>query len=352
MTPTLRHTPPLTEAEQECLPGATATRRLRLGTRASELATTQAGWVADLLRARGHQVDLVPVRTEGDESTASLREIGGTGVFASALRTALLEDRIDVAVHSLKDLPVAPVPGLVLAAIPEREDPRDVVVARDGLTLAGLPEGAVVGTGSPRRAAQLAVFAPHLQIRDIRGNIDSRVGQVRSGTLDAVVLAAAGLTRVGRIDEATEVLPFVQMLPAPGQGALAVECRDDDEAVTAWCAELDDPDTRACVEAERALLARLEAGCTAPVGAVARLGGAAGPDSGGDPRGAMTLTGFADLQGRATRHEVSGTDPVSLGHQLADLFLADRASTGTPDPAGAPTAGADHAGNHTTERDT
>lgn len=351
MTPTLRHTPPLTDAERDCLPGATSTRRLRLGTRASELATTQAGWVADLLRSQGHEVELVPVRTEGDASAAPLREIGGTGVFASALRTALLEDRIDVAVHSLKDLPVAPEPGLVVAAVPVREDPRDIVVARDGLALAELPEGAVVGTGSPRRAAQLAVFAPHLQIRDIRGNIDSRVGQVRSGKLDAVVLAAAGLTRVGRLDEVTEVLPLEQMLPAPGQGALAVECREDDEAVIAWCAELDDATTRSCVRAERALLARLEAGCTAPVGAVAVLTGGTGEHA-GERGGTMTLTGFADLQGRKSRHDVSGTDPVSLGHQLAEQFLADLATSGTPDPAGAPIAGADHAGNHTTERDT
>lgn len=344
MTPTLRHTPPLTEAERDCLPGATSTRRLRLGTRASELATTQAEWVADLLRARGHEVDLVPVRTEGDASPAPLREIGGTGVFASALRTALLEDRIDVAVHSLKDLPVAPEPGLVIAAVPEREDPRDVVVSRDGLTLAELPERAVVGTGSARRAAQLAGFAPHLQIRDIRGNIGRRIGLVRSGALDAVVLAAAGLSRIGRLAEVSQVLPLEQMLPAPGQGALAVECREDDEAVRAWCSPLDHEATRICVRTERALLARLEAGCTAPVGAVAVLEG--------DPGGTLTLTGFADLRGRATRHRLSGTDPMSLGRQLAEHFLAEPAHPGTPDPPEGPNAGADHAGNLTTERDT
>lgn len=322
MSPTLRHTPPLTEAEQGCLPGATRSARVRLGTRSSALATTQAGWVADRLRAHGHHIDLVPVRTEGDASAAPLTEIGGTGVFAAALRQALLEDRVDIAVHSLKDLPVAPVPGLVIAAVPVREDPRDVVVARDGLTLAELPAGSIVGTGSPRRAAQLALSDPHLRVRDIRGNVDTRIRMVREGQVDAVVLAAAGLVRLGRTGEVSEVLEVDRMLPAPGQGALAVECRDDDEAMRAAGALLDDAATRACVRAERVLLSRLEAGCTAPVAAWARH----------TPDGSLELTGFADLAAGPARHTMTGTDPLRLGADLAAHLLAPTGRS-TPPPA-------------------
>jgi hydroxymethylbilane synthase len=289
---------------------------LRLGTRASDLATSQSGWVADRLRAAGHDVELVLVRTEGDVSRASLSEIGGTGVFASALRDALREGRIDLAVHSLKDLPTAPEPGLVVAAVPEREDPRDVVVARDGLTLAGLPSGAVVGTGSPRRAAQLAEVRPDLHVRDIRGNVGTRIGYVRSGELDAVVLAAAGLSRLGRLDEATEVLDLTTMLPAPGQGALAVECREDDDALRALLVEvLEHPATRAAVTAERAVLARLEAGCTAPVAAWARP--AAHP-----AEGHLDLTVLVALHDPVQRHTATGDDPVALGHAVAEQLLS------------------------------
>jgi len=333
MTSSVRHQPPFTEEERECLPGSARTTRLRLGTRASELATTQAGWVADRLRALGHQVDLVPVRTEGDASTRPLTEIGGTGVFAAALRRALLEDRIDVAVHSLKDLPTQPEPGLVVAAVPEREDPRDVLVARDGRRLGDLPAGAVVGTGSPRRATQLAELAPELVVREIRGNVDTRIAMVRDGRVDAVVLAAAGLRRLGRIEEATEILPTSVMLPAPGQGALAVECRDDDETVRAAVRPLDDPVTRACVRAERVLLRRLEAGCTAPVGALAVADGPV-----------LTLTGFVGLDGRPRRAQVRGEDPARLGQDLAELLL-DPAASPHP-PSGTPAGGTDP-----TERD-
>ncbi|MFK5647601.1 hydroxymethylbilane synthase, partial [Ornithinimicrobium sp. LYQ121] len=272
---------------------------LRLGTRASALATAQSGWVADRLRASGHDVELVLVRTEGDVSRASLSEIGGTGVFASALRDGLRQGRIDLAVHSLKDLPTAPEPGLVVAAVPEREDPRDVLVARDGLRLAGLPAGSVVGTGSPRRAAQLAQVRPDLHVRDIRGNVDTRIGYVRSGELDAVVLAAAGLSRLGLLSEATEVLDLDVMLPAPGQGALAVECREDDVELRAVLVELlEHPATRAAVTAERAVLSRLEAGCTAPVAAWAR------PTAGG-----LDLTVFVALHDPVQRHTTNRERP-------------------------------------------
>ena len=174
--------------------------------------------------------------------------------------------------HSLKDLPTAPHPGITLAAVPTREDPRDVVVARDGLTLGELPAGSVVGTGSPRRAAQLHALGLGLEVVGIRGNVDTRVGKVAAGEVDAVILARAGLARLGRLDEVTEVLDPIQMLPAPGQGALAVECRSDDtDLVESAAARSTTRDTRAAVDAERAVLAALEAGCTAPVGALAEV---------------------------------------------------------------------------------
>lgn len=244
---------------------------LRLGTRRSDLARTQSGWVADLLRDAGHQVDLVTIVTEGDVSPAPLTQIGGTGVFATAIRRALHAGQVDLAVHSFKDLPSAPEPGLVVAAVPAREDPRDALVAREGLTLATLPEGARIGTGSPRRAAQLLVFRPDLTVVPIRGNVPTRVAQVTAGALDAVVLARAGLARLGLLDAVTEVLDLADMLPAAGQGALAVECRADRTDVLAAVAPLMDPAADAAVRAERSLLATLEGGCTAPIGAHARI---------------------------------------------------------------------------------
>ncbi len=245
-------------------------KAIRLGTRASLLAMTQSRWVADrLAAATGREVELVEVSTTGDRVDTPLAQLGGTGVFVGALREALLDGRIDVAVHSLKDLPTAPADGLVLAAVPLREDPRDVVVARDGLTLGELPVGSRVGTGSPRRAAQLHALGLGLEIVDIRGNVDTRIRKVREGEYDAVVLARAGLARIGRLEEATEVLDPLQMLPAPGQGALAVETRADDHATEV--AALDDPRSREAVTAERAVLATLEGGCAAPIGALAEV---------------------------------------------------------------------------------
>lgn len=240
---------------------------IRLGTRRSALATTQSDGVAEMVRALGHEVELVLVTTEGDVNRAPLTQIGGTGVFVSALRDALLRHTIDIAVHSLKDLPTGAAEGLVVAAIPPREDPSDVVVARDGMTLAQLPAGAVVGTGSPRRAGQLALLHPELVVRPIRGNIDTRMGYVTSGDLDAVILARAGLARLGRLDAVTETLDPATFLPAPGQGALAVECRATDIQLREVLAELDDAATRRAVTAERAVLSLTHAGCSAPVGA-------------------------------------------------------------------------------------
>lgn len=268
-----------------------AASTVRVGTRASKLALTQTQQTADKLAAvGGFAVELVHVKTEGDVLTGSLSQMGGTGVFVTALRDSLLNGHCDVAVHSLKDLPTGAAPGLVMAAVPAREDVRDALCGRNSLTFAQLPVGAKVGTGSPRRAAQLRAARPDLVVVDIRGNVGTRLGRVpglpgnppvdgggpvpgKSGDLDAVVLAAAGLSRLGRLDVVSEFFAPSFMLPAPGQGALAVECRNQDapasEVLGQALAALDDADTRLSVTAERALLARLEAGCSAPVGALA-----------------------------------------------------------------------------------
>jgi hydroxymethylbilane synthase len=248
-------------------------RPVRIGTRPSALATAQTGLVAERLRAAGQPCELVLVSTPGDRSSAPVAELG-VGVFVSALREALVRGDVDVAVHSYKDLPTAGDPRLTLAAVPAREDPRDALVARDGMVLGELPPGATVGTGSPRRKAQLDALGLGLEVVPIRGNVDTRIGKVRDGELDAVVVAAAGLRRLGRVEEATELLDPLQVLPAPAQGALAVECRAgtdglDLELARRLAAVLDDPFTRAAVLAERAVLATLEAGCSAPVAALA-----------------------------------------------------------------------------------
>jgi hydroxymethylbilane synthase len=297
------------------------TSPLRLGTRASALATTQSQTVADALqRATGREVRLVEVTTFGDTSRAHLSEIGGTGVFAAALRQAVLDGEVDFAVHSLKDLPTAPVDGLVVAALPEREDPRDVLVARDGLTLASLPTGARVGTGSPRRQAQLLAVRQDLRVEPVRGNVDRRIGMVGDGTLDAVVLAYAGLRRIGRDSAVTDVLQPEQVLPAPGQGALAVECRSDDTELVAALALLDHAATRWAVTAERSLLAALEAGCTAPVGALALVRG---------DRLSLEAVAAATDGSLVLRRTLAGAadDPVGLGAALAAQLLGDGAAT-------------------------
>ena len=297
---------------------------LRLGTRASALATTQSGLVADLIRQRlGREVELVTITTEGDVNAAPLATLGGTGVFVSALRDALLRGEVDVAVHSLKDLPTAPADGIALAAVPTREDPRDVVVARDGLTLGELPHGSRVGTGSPRRAAQLEALGLGLDVSGVRGNVDTRIGKVASGEYDAVLLARAGLARLGRLDDATEVLDPLQMLPAPGQGALAIECRTDDTDLVAGLAALDDPATRAAVTAERAVLATLEAGCSAPLGALAEV--VEGED--GDELWVRAVALSHD-GGLSVRMSATGpvADAAGVGHRLASDMLADGAA--------------------------
>jgi hydroxymethylbilane synthase len=243
---------------------------IRIGTRGSLLATTQAGAIKDVLTANGHPAELVTISTEGDRSTDPIVNIG-VGVFTAALREAIHDHVVDMAVHSYKDLPTAPDPRFVIAAIPRREDARDALVARDGMVLGELPSGSVIGTSSPRRAAQLRALGLGLEIRPLRGNLDTRLNRVSNGDLDGIVVARAGLARLGRLGDVTETLEPVQMLPAPAQGALAVECRAGDTGLIALLAELDDADTRAAVTAERVLLAELGAGCSAPVGAIAEV---------------------------------------------------------------------------------
>ncbi|WP_104820914.1 hydroxymethylbilane synthase [Kitasatospora sp. MMS16-BH015] len=308
---------------------------LRLGTRRSALAMAQSGMVArEVSRVTGRPVELVEITTYGDTSREALAQIGGTGVFVSALRDALLAGEIDLAVHSLKDLPTAAPAGLILAAVPEREDSRDALVARDGLTLEELVEKlaghtARIGTGSPRRMAQLNAWAAArgaaLETVAIRGNVDTRIGYVTKGELDAVVLATAGLNRLGRSADLTEHLDPELMLPAPGQGALAVECLAPDLARE--LAALDHAPTRAAVTAERALLAALEAGCSAPVAALAawegtelRLEGVVGTVDGATLL-KMTATGPLVLDETAERQA------TALGHALAARLLEAGAAT-------------------------
>ncbi|MEU8182450.1 hydroxymethylbilane synthase [Micromonospora sp. NPDC049044] len=296
------------------------TAPLRLGTRGSALAMAQSGQIAEALTAAtGRPVELVEVVTAGDRSNAPVHRLG-VGVFVSALRDALTARTIDFAVHSYKDLPTAGTAGLHIAAVPARQDPRDALIAQGGRTLAELPPGATVGTGALRRIAQLHALGLQLEVTPIRGNIDTRLARVLGpeADLDAVVLARAGLARIGRTDAITETLDPMLMLPAPAQGALAVECRVDDQDLVELLALLDHAPSRAAVTAERALLATLEAGCSAPVAAYAEL--AEGDD--GDEiylRGAViSPDGTRDL--RLSR---TGTpaDAAEIGKALAAELL-------------------------------
>ncbi|MBA3990206.1 MAG: hydroxymethylbilane synthase [Propionibacteriales bacterium] len=298
---------------------------LRIGTRASSLAHAQSTLVATALeRALGVDVELVDIRSEGDRSSRPLTEIGGQGVFVGAVREALVDGSVDVVVHSLKDLPTMRDDRVTLAAVPQRGDPRDALVARDGLTLAGLPAGSRIGTGSPRREAQLHALGLGLDVVPIRGNVDTRVRQVLAGELDGVVVARAGLVRLGREAAVTETIDPIQMLPAPGQGALAVEVSAtagplaDDVSVA-----LDHADSRTTTCAERALLRALGAGCSAPVGALAEV---AEGDDGLEVwlRGVVVAPDGSHLVRLSASGPVS--DPDGVGLRLAQEMLAEGAA--------------------------
>ena len=248
--------------------------KIRLGTRASALALAQATEIGAALRAQGHEIDIVPMRTEGDRlATARLAAVGGKGLFVREIEDALLAGTVDVAVHSLKDLPAELPEGLILAVFPPREDPRDVLVGREPGGLAALAPGAVIGTSSPRRRALVLAARPDLAVEPLRGNVDTRLRRLQEGACAATVLALAGLRRLGIAPAHTEALDVDTFVPAVGQGVLAIESRADDEPVRAALAALDDPATRACALAERSFLARLGASCVTPVAAHASTDG-------------------------------------------------------------------------------
>ncbi len=290
---------------------------LRLGTRKSPMAMAQSGLVAEqITRLTGRPVELTGISTLGDVSQAQLTQIGGTGVFVSALRRSLLAGEVDIAVHSLKDLPTGSQPGIVLAAVPARDDPRDALAAARGAKLADLPAGARIGTGSPRRAAQLLMLRPDLRPVPIRGSAGTRLAKIDSGEVDAVVLACSGLARIGRLDVITQVFEPDEMLPAPGQGALAVECQDGRPALAGLLAGVEDPPSRAAITAERALLAALQAGCSAPVGAYA-----AGTD-------ALRLRAVVAAADGGTALRGSARGPAGEAERLGTAVAADLLARG------------------------
>jgi hydroxymethylbilane synthase len=320
---------------------------LRLGTRASPLARCQSDWVAVQLRQRGIDVLLVPITTTGDRQSGAIGTLGGQGVFTKEIQLALLDGRIDLAVHSLKDLPTAAAPRLCLAAVPERAPAGDVLVSAHGASLDSLPSGAAVGTGSLRRRAQLLHFRPDLQMKDVRGNIDTRLRKLHGDCprfratgdcpdfrasenatvpiepnpahYDALVLAEAGLSRLGLESRITQRLPLQIVLPAPGQGALALEVRADDEPIRRVVAQLDHPPTHAAVSAERAMLAALQGGCLAPIAALGRV-----------EADRLTLIGRVLSRDGVQRIDAAETFPVAealdLGRHVAEMLLAQGAA--------------------------
>lgn len=290
---------------------------LQIGTRGSKLATTQAGHVRDWIIAEGADAELKIVKTEGDVNMAPVERIG-VGVFTQKLREALHAGQCDVAVHSFKDLPTAADERFHLV-VPQRADNREALIARDGLTLDQLPEGARVGTSAPRRISQLLSLRPDLDIRPLRGNIETRMGKIAAGELDAVVLAYAGLVRNGYEDKATQVFAVDEVMPAPAQGALAVEMRADDAAVVEVVDKLTSVMDRDCAFAERVILNRLEAGCTAPVAAYSTYDAETGIITAYG--GVFALDGTRRLVATA-----SGTDPIAVGEEISQALLADGAA--------------------------
>lgn len=294
--------------------------RIRLGTRASALARWQADWVAGRLRELGVEVEMIPISTVGDRRRqGSIGSMGEQGVFTKEIQRALLDDQIDLAVHSLKDLPTEHLPGLVLAAVPQREAVADALVCSRWKTLEELPQGVVVGSGSPRRKSQLLAVRPDLDIRDIRGNVDTRLAKLDAGDYDAIILATAGLSRLGFADRIAQRIPLETMLPAIGQGALGLETRQDDAPVRQRLGELDDPASHAAVDAERAMLLALRGGCLAPIAAWGRVEG-----------GRLLLTGrVLSLDGRMrleTESSASIDAADELGRQVAESLLEQGAA--------------------------
>jgi hydroxymethylbilane synthase len=295
-------------------------RPLRLGTRGSPLALAQAGWIARQLHEQcGRSTVLVTVATPGDESTAPIERLGTTGVFTTTLRQELLRGTVDLVVHSCKDLPTAPVPGLQLVAFPAREDPRDALIWPGGTSLDALPRGARIGTGSPRRAALLRAAGRQLQVVPMRGNVDTRLRKLAAGEVDALVLAMAGLSRLGLLDGVATPLDPSLLMPAPTQGVLAIECRTDDPVRAAQLSTLDHAPTRAAAIAERGFLAGLDAGCTAPVGALAKLTAEAGTEPALRVSGLIAAPDGSSVI-RAHTTGVAG-DGEALGRQLAHMLL-------------------------------
>jgi hydroxymethylbilane synthase len=295
-------------------------RPLRLGTRGSPLALAQAGRIARQLREQcGRPAVLVTVATPGDESTAPIERLGTTGVFTTTLREALLCGDVDLVVHSCKDLPTAPVPGLQLGAYPAREDPRDALVWPGGTTLDALPDGARIGTGSPRRAALLRATGRRLQIVPIRGNVGTRLRKLADGEVDALVLATAGLSRLGLLDQVTTPLEPSLLMPAPAQGVLAVECRTDDPVTAAQLRILDHAPTRAAAITERGFLAAFDAGCSTAVGALAELT----TEAGAQPAVRVSGVIAAPDGSSVIRAQMTGPagDGDALGRRLAHVLL-------------------------------
>lgn len=293
---------------------------IRIGTRGSKLALWQAEWTASQLRNRGHDVELIVVSTHGDVTSQSLAVVGGQGLFVKEIQQELLAGTVDVAVHSLKDLPTKITPGLCLAAVPARESTDDCLISREGLTFEQLPAGARVGTGSSRRGSQLLAWRPDIQIVDIRGNVDSRLRKLDEGNFEAIILAAAGLVRLKLLQHVTEYLPRDRVLPAVGQGALGLECRANDSATQSALKQLDDNHTRAAVLAERSFLAALSGGCLAPIAAIGGM----------QPNGLLQLSGRVLAVDGSRKIEgcraASPTDAIELGEQLAAELLAQGAS--------------------------
>ena len=296
-----------------------STLHIRIGSRASKLALWQAHWVAGQLRQLGATVDIIEIVTQGDErQSGPIAALGLQGVFTKEIQAAVLRGECDLAVHSLKDLPTETVAGLTLAAVPQRENCADVLLTRAGESLATLAPGATVGTGSLRRQAQLRSVRPDLLIQGIRGNVDTRLAKLDAGEFDAIVLAAAGLNRLGLDDRISEEIGPPQMLPAPGQGALGIECRESDAQILEFVSQLEHAETRAATDAERSMLALLHAGCSAPVGAWGRI-----------ESGSLNLDGLvASLDGtQLLRATASGSPEQSqqLGKQVAEQLLAQGA---------------------------